>query len=130
MSEARFSDTVMDNFFKIQGAWMNRDLSPVRPLLTDEMTRIFQEDLERLLRDTQREWTSAPLEDRTIPGHLPAVAEAAAKEASEYLAAEVPVGPHLADQLLLPMALAGGGARVHPQRSHVPAPRGRLERVT
>jgi len=27
----------------------------------------------------------------------------------EYLAAEVPVGRHLADQLLLPMALAGGG---------------------
>ena len=27
-----------------------------------------------------------------------------------YLAANVPVGPHLADQLLLPMALAGGGS--------------------
>ena len=26
-----------------------------------------------------------------------------------YLAAGAPVGPHLADQLLLPMALAGGG---------------------
>jgi RNA 3'-terminal phosphate cyclase (ATP) len=39
-----------------------------------------------------------------------AVAEAAAAEAAEYLAAEVPVGKHLADQLLLPMALAGKGA--------------------
>jgi RNA 3'-terminal phosphate cyclase len=28
----------------------------------------------------------------------------------EYVAAEVPVGEHLADQLLIPMALAGGGS--------------------
>lgn len=49
--ESRFNDLVMDNFFKIQGAWMNRDLSPVSVLLTDEMKRIFQEDLDRLLRD-------------------------------------------------------------------------------
>lgn len=39
-----------------------------------------------------------------------AVAERVAHEARRYLAADVPVGPHLADQLLLPMALAGGGA--------------------
>lgn len=32
-----------------------------------------------------------------------------ADEAREYLAAGVPVGRHLADQLLLPMALGGGG---------------------
>lgn len=32
-----------------------------------------------------------------------------ADEAQEYLAAGVPVGRHLADQLLLPMALGGGG---------------------
>lgn len=38
------------------------------------------------------------------------VAERAADEARRYLAAGVPVGPHLADQLLLPLALAGGGA--------------------
>jgi RNA 3'-terminal phosphate cyclase (ATP) len=37
------------------------------------------------------------------------VAERVVEEASEYLAAEVPVGRHLADQLLLPLALAGGG---------------------
>lgn len=30
--------------------------------------------------------------------------------AQEYLSSEAPVGEHLADQLLLPMALAGGGA--------------------
>jgi predicted lipid-binding transport protein (Tim44 family) len=51
--ESRFNDTVMDIFFKIQGGWMNRDLSTVSGLLTDEMKRIFQEDLDRLLRDKQ-----------------------------------------------------------------------------
>lgn len=50
-SEERFTDMVMDIFFKIQGAWMNRDLSPVNPLLTDDMRRIFQEDIDRLLRE-------------------------------------------------------------------------------
>jgi RNA 3'-terminal phosphate cyclase (ATP) len=39
-----------------------------------------------------------------------AVAEAAAREASVYLATDAAVGEHLADQLLLPMALAGGGS--------------------
>ena len=37
------------------------------------------------------------------------VAERTAKEVQEYLASDVPVGKHLADQLLIPMALAGGG---------------------
>jgi RNA 3'-terminal phosphate cyclase (ATP) len=37
------------------------------------------------------------------------VGAAVADEAREYLAAGVPVGRHLADQLLLPMALGGGG---------------------
>ncbi len=37
------------------------------------------------------------------------VAHRAADEVEELRAADVPVGPHLADQLLLPMALAGGG---------------------
>lgn len=51
--EQRFNDTAMDIFFKIQGSWMNRDLSPVSGLLSDEMKRIFQEDLDRLVRDKQ-----------------------------------------------------------------------------
>jgi RNA 3'-terminal phosphate cyclase (ATP) len=38
------------------------------------------------------------------------VAEETIREALEYLAADVPVGLHLADQLLLPMALAGKGS--------------------
>lgn len=37
------------------------------------------------------------------------VAAGAAREARRYLDAGVPVGEHLADQLLLPLALAGGG---------------------
>lgn len=38
------------------------------------------------------------------------VAERTADEARAYLDAGVPIGEHLADQLLLPMALAGGGS--------------------
>ncbi len=37
------------------------------------------------------------------------VAEGAVAEMERYLAADVPVGEHLADQLLVPLALAGGG---------------------
>jgi RNA 3'-terminal phosphate cyclase (ATP) len=39
-----------------------------------------------------------------------AVAEDVARQARRYLADNVPVGQYLADQLLLPLALAGGGA--------------------
>jgi RNA 3'-terminal phosphate cyclase (ATP) len=38
------------------------------------------------------------------------VAAGVAREVRAYLAAEAPVGPHLADQLLVPLALAGGGS--------------------
>lgn len=42
-----------------------------------------------------------------------------AREVAEYLAADVPVGRHLADQLLLPMALGSGGSfRTLPPTSH------------
>jgi predicted lipid-binding transport protein (Tim44 family) len=51
--ENRFNDLVMDIFFNIQGAWMNRNLSSVSGLLTNEMTRVFQEDLDRMLKDKQ-----------------------------------------------------------------------------
>jgi len=48
------------------------------------------------------------------------VAGAAAEEAKRYLESGAPVGLHLADQLLLPLALAGGGAfrTVHPVSGH------------
>ena len=39
-----------------------------------------------------------------------AVVARTVKETREYLASNAPVGPHLADQLLLPLALAGGGS--------------------
>jgi RNA 3'-terminal phosphate cyclase (ATP) len=39
-----------------------------------------------------------------------AVADRVAEKVRRYLAAGVPVGPYLADQLLIPLALAGGGA--------------------
>ncbi|MEK6673072.1 MAG: Tim44 domain-containing protein [Nitrospirota bacterium] len=49
--EARFKDNVMDIFFRIQGAWMNRDLSSAAGLFTDEMRTVFQEDIDKMLRD-------------------------------------------------------------------------------
>ena len=47
---------------------------------------------------------------RGVPAET--VAGAVAAEARRYLDAGVPVGEHLADQLLLPLALAGGGCYV------------------
>jgi RNA 3'-terminal phosphate cyclase (ATP) len=41
-----------------------------------------------------------------------AVADQAIEQARRYLAAQVPVGEYLADQLLLPLAMAGGGSFV------------------
>jgi predicted lipid-binding transport protein (Tim44 family) len=49
--EQRFNDNVMDVFFKLQGAWMNRDLSSVSALLTDEMRGIIQKDIDTLVRE-------------------------------------------------------------------------------
>ena len=47
---------------------------------------------------------SARRKAASLPG-----AERACNEMDLYVKANVPVGEHLADQLLLPMALAGGG---------------------
>ncbi|MBA4396773.1 MAG: Tim44 domain-containing protein [Syntrophus sp. (in: bacteria)] len=46
--EQRFKDQCMDNFFAVQGGWANRDLSVIRNLLTDEMYRILQSDVDDL----------------------------------------------------------------------------------
>ncbi len=46
--EARFSDLCMDNFFKIQGAWINRDMTVVKNILTQEMFGILQRDADKL----------------------------------------------------------------------------------
>lgn len=52
-SETAFNDTVMDLFFKIQAGWMNRDLSKIAGLLTDEMRLILQKDIDQLVQDKQ-----------------------------------------------------------------------------
>jgi predicted lipid-binding transport protein (Tim44 family) len=44
----RFSDTASDIFFKVQGAWMGRDMTPARDVLTPEMYEAMQKDCERL----------------------------------------------------------------------------------
>ncbi len=49
--EERFADQVMDIFFRIQGAWMNRDLTSAASLLTEEMRGILQEDVDNLVRE-------------------------------------------------------------------------------
>ncbi|HMK44786.1 MAG TPA: Tim44 domain-containing protein [Dissulfurispiraceae bacterium] len=46
--EARFKEFATQTFFKIQGAWAGRDLATMGDLLTDEMRRIFQSDIEDL----------------------------------------------------------------------------------
>ena len=47
-----------------------------------------------------------------------AVADRAMEAAQRYLAANVPVAEHLADQLLVPLAIAGNGSfkTLHPSR--------------
>ncbi|MEX0653015.1 MAG: RNA 3'-terminal phosphate cyclase [Phycisphaeraceae bacterium] len=54
--------------------------------------------------------------ERSVPSEK--VAAHAAEACRRYLAADVPVGEHLADQLLLPLTIAGKGAfrTLHPSR--------------
>jgi predicted lipid-binding transport protein (Tim44 family) len=49
--EGRFKDSAMDIFFRVQGAWMNRDLAPVVPILAADIRRTLQEDVDRLRRE-------------------------------------------------------------------------------
>ena len=49
--ENRFNDSVMDMFFKIQGAWMNRDLATITGIMTEEMRKVFQGDIDKLLQE-------------------------------------------------------------------------------
>lgn len=46
--EQRFKDQCLDNFFKIQGAFANRDMSVIRTQFTDEMFGILQRDASDL----------------------------------------------------------------------------------
>jgi len=44
----RFKEQAQDIFFKVQGAWADRELTPAKAVLTEEMFRILQEDAVRL----------------------------------------------------------------------------------
>ena len=46
--EQAFKDQSLDAFFKVQGAWANRDMSSIRGMLTDETYRILQSDADDL----------------------------------------------------------------------------------
>jgi predicted lipid-binding transport protein (Tim44 family) len=50
-NEDRFKDQAMDFFFKIQGAWADRDMATVKHLLSDEMFRLLQEDAAKMRQD-------------------------------------------------------------------------------
>ncbi|MBF0560141.1 MAG: Tim44 domain-containing protein [Nitrospirae bacterium] len=47
-NEAGFKETVTDIFFKIQAAWMNRDMEPSRSLLAPEILNIMRKDLAKM----------------------------------------------------------------------------------
>ena len=63
------------------------------------------------------------------PG-LPAerVAQLATRELARFLKSDVPVGKHLADQLLIPIALAGGTFRTGPLSAHATTNAALIER--
>jgi predicted lipid-binding transport protein (Tim44 family) len=46
--EKVFGETASDAFFRLQGGWTRRDLSPVSGLLTDEMRATLQSDADAL----------------------------------------------------------------------------------
>lgn len=49
----RFADVASDSFFKIQAAWMGREMGPAQTLLTPEMYETLQKESDRL-RATHR----------------------------------------------------------------------------
>jgi predicted lipid-binding transport protein (Tim44 family) len=51
--EQRFKDQCMDTFFKVQGAWANRDMSGIRNMFTDEMYRFMEGEADDLKRNKQ-----------------------------------------------------------------------------
>jgi RNA 3'-terminal phosphate cyclase (ATP) len=69
--------------------------------VTDEVTEMFTSFGEKMVRAEE-------------------VAQRAIREAKEWIAADVPIGPHLADQWVLMLALAGGGSfRTGPPSDHL-----------
>lgn len=51
--EDKFKDQAMDYFFKIQGAWADRDMNTVKHLLTPEMFGVLQEDADKMRQEGQ-----------------------------------------------------------------------------
>ena len=51
--EARFREEAGDIFFKVQAAWTNRDLSPVRSFLTAQVATELEPQLERLRQEAK-----------------------------------------------------------------------------
>jgi predicted lipid-binding transport protein (Tim44 family) len=51
--EDKFKDQAMDYFFKIQGAWADRDISTVKHLLTPEMFGLLQGDADKMRQEGQ-----------------------------------------------------------------------------
>jgi predicted lipid-binding transport protein (Tim44 family) len=51
--EDKFKDQAMDYFFKIQGAWGDRNMTTVKHLLTGEMFGILQEDADKMRQEGQ-----------------------------------------------------------------------------
>lgn len=51
--EQKFKDQCMDAFFKVQGAWANRDMSAIRNMMTSEMFSIIQGDADELKKKKQ-----------------------------------------------------------------------------
>jgi predicted lipid-binding transport protein (Tim44 family) len=49
--EKRSADEITDQFFRIQGAWANNDVSVVRNLLTEEMFKLIGDDIAKLKAD-------------------------------------------------------------------------------
>lgn len=49
--EGRFQEACTDLFFKVQAGWGNRDLEPIRAILTQEMYSQLSEDGERLKKE-------------------------------------------------------------------------------
>lgn len=46
--EKRFHEFCTDHFFRVQGAWANRDMAGIRALLTEEMYGLMQADADKL----------------------------------------------------------------------------------
>lgn len=98
-------------------AWRERDELALKLNIPDDRITVEEVDADGpgnavMVRVTSNSLTEVFTEygRRGLPAEE--VARRAARQARDYVASGVPVGPHLADQLLLPMALAGSGSFV------------------